>query len=182
MMFRTPYHYPFLSLAAKFGLRHYVEAELDTGKYPFQGGIPLMGHALHFLASRRSSVYPLASPDMIRMLLEKGEDPNLAYKNLSNKDETPWLLTLKYVREAERRQWIEHIESEEGTKRWARIVGLFIEHGGDPNALIVKDKWDPAASALDVLTMVSEKHPTTSITRLVDLLVSHGSTLHATDM
>ena len=180
MKYRTPYHYPFLSLATKFGLRHYVEAELDTGNYPYIAGVPLLSYAIHFLASRRSSVYPLSSPDMIQMLLKKGQDPNLSYKNLANKNETPWLLTLKYIREAERRQWIEQNESEEGIQRWTRIAGLIIEHGGDPNALILKDMWDPAASALDVLTMVNKKNPTPSITGLFDLLGQHGATLHAT--
>jgi hypothetical protein len=180
MKYRTPYHYPFLSLATKFGLRHYVEAELDTGNYPYIGGVPLLSYAVQFIASRRSSVYPLSSPDMIQMLLKKGQDPNLSYKNLANKDETPWLLTLKYIREAERRQWIEQNESAEGIQRWTRIAGLIIEHGGDPNALILKDMWDPAASALDVLTMVNKKNPTPSITGLFDLLGQRGATLHAT--
>jgi hypothetical protein len=181
MKYRTPYHYPFLSLATKFGLRYYVEAELDTGNYPYRGGIPLLSYAVEFLANRRSSVYPLSSPDMVQILLEKGQDPNLSYRNLSNKDETPWLLTLKYIREADRRQWIKQNQPEEGIQRWTRIVGLIIEHGGDPNALIMKDMWDPAASALDVLTMVRKKYPAPSITSMFDILVQQGATLHATD-
>jgi hypothetical protein len=180
MKFRIPYHYPFLSLATKFGLCHYVGSELDTGTYCYKGGIPLLSYAVEYIANRRSSVYPLSSPDMIEMLLEKSQDPNLAYKSLSNKDETPWLLTLKYIREANRRQWIEQTESEEGIKRWAQIIELFIQHGANPNALIVKDMWDPAASALDVLTMVKDGNQTPRIKSLVEFLVQHGSTFRAT--
>jgi hypothetical protein len=181
MKYKTPYHYPFLSLATKFGLRHYLEYELDTGNYPYNGGIPLLSYAVQFLASRQNTVYPLSSPDVIKALLDRGQAPNLMYKNLANKDETPWLLALKVIREAERRGWIERNESEEGIKRWARIAELIIEHGADPNALILKDMWDPAATALDILTMVNERHPTPSITRLLDLCIQHGSTLHAVD-
>jgi hypothetical protein len=181
MKYQTPYHDPFLSLAAKFGLRCYLESELNTGKYPYKDGIPLLSYAVEFLANRRSSVYPLSRPDVIEMLLKKGQDPNLMYKNLANMDETPWLLTLKRIREADRRGWIEGNEFEEGIKRWAIVVESFIQHGADPDALILKDRWDPAATALDILTMVNEKYRTPSIKKLLDLLVQHGATRRAVD-
>jgi hypothetical protein len=105
----------------------------------------------------------------------------LPYPTLTNKDETPWLLTLKYIREADRRGWIEGSESEEGTARWTRIVESYIEHGADPNALILKDKWDPAASALDVLTMIYENHQYPSFLKLLDFLKRRGATFRAVE-
>jgi NACHT domain len=179
MKYRTPYHYPFLSLAAKFGVQQYLEHEVDTENHPYKGGIPPLCYAIEYLVSRENSVYPLSSPDLVEMLLKKGHDPNLVYKTLANKDETPWLLTLKKIREADRRKWIERLESEEGAKRWTKIVESYIQHGADPNALIVEDRWDPAASALDVLTMISEKHQFSSFKKILDLLEQRGAILRA---
>ncbi|KAF2672448.1 hypothetical protein BT63DRAFT_370026 [Microthyrium microscopicum] len=183
MKHRTPYHYPFLSLSAKFGLDQYLDAELQTGKYPYQGGIPILSHALEHLVNRRKTVYPLAEPKLIEMLLRNGEDPNIVYKPLIGPDETPWLLALKYVREADRRDWIQKSDkSDSGIKRWVSIMKILLNHGADPNGLIVADKWDPAASALDVVTMVKDKYDSADIQELFDLLVKKGASLRAVDV
>lgn len=166
MKYRTEYHYPFLSLATKFGLHHYVESKLDTGNYPYQGGIPLLTYAVEYLVSRRSSVYPLASSDLVQILLNKGEDVNLIYKDLANNDETPWIQVLKHIREADRKGWIEKSETEE-TKGWIRIVEDFIQHGADPNVSFLKNMWDPAATAMDILIVVHEKYKLPSLQRLL---------------
>jgi len=166
MKYRTEYHYPFLSLATKFGLHHYVESKLDTGNYPYQGGIPLLTYAVEYLVSRRSSVYPLASSDLVQILLNKGEDVNLIYKDLANNDETPWIQVLKHIREADRKGWIEKSETEE-TNGWIRIVEDFIQHGADPNVSFLKNMWDPAATAMDILIVVHEKYKLPSLQRLL---------------
>jgi hypothetical protein len=180
MKFNIPYHYPFLSLATKFGLASYVEIELGTAKYPYKGGIPLLSYAVEFLVNRRRSVYPLSSTEMIEMLLKGGQDPNLHYQNLSNRNETPWLLTLKCVREADRRGWIEFYDVDEnGTKRWVKIIKSFMKHGADPNALILKDHFDPAATALDVITALYEKYLAAEFKELLEVLVEKGGTARA---
>jgi hypothetical protein len=174
---RTPFHYPFLSLSTKFELTDYVQSELSTGNYPYQGGIPLLSHAVEFLANRRKTVYPFSTPEFVGMLLENGEDPNCQYHDLFGKQTTPWLLALSYVREADRRGWMHFYDiDEDGEKRWVPILRLFIQHGADPNALIVKDSWDPAATALDVVGGVFEKYASKNLKDLHDLLVASGAT------
>jgi hypothetical protein len=174
---RTPFHYPFLSLSTKFELTDYVQSELSTGNYPYQGGIPLLSHAVEFLANRRKTVYPFSTPEFVGMLLENGEDPNCQYHDLFGKQTTPWLLALSYVREADRRGWMRFYDiDEDGEKRWVPILRLFIQHGADPNALIVKDNWDPAATALDVIDGVFEKYASKNLKDLLDLLVASGAT------
>jgi hypothetical protein len=180
MKFKSPYHYPFLSLSTKFGLLDYVESELGTYRYPYQGGVPLLAYAVEHLADRRKTIYPLSTPDFVRMLLENGEDPNLKYQDLSGKQQTPWLLTLEYVREADRRGWIHVYDVDRnGTKRWVEIVRLFIQHGADPNAMILKDSWDPAATALDVVNGVFEKYVSQDLKELLELLLEYKATERA---
>jgi hypothetical protein len=174
MKFRTPYHYPFLSLSTKFGLFDYVESELRTGRYPYQGGIPLLAYAVEHLANRRKTIYPLSTPAFVGMLLANGGDPNLKYQDLFGKQTTPWLLTLEYVREADRRGWIRVYDVDlNGTKRWVEILRIFIQHGADPNALILKDSWDPAATAMDVVSGVFEKFASQDLKELLELLSAY---------
>jgi hypothetical protein len=177
MKFKSPYHYPFLSLSTRFGLTGYVQSEIRTGCYLYQGGIPLLTYAVEFLANRRKTIYPFSTPALVGMLLENGEDPNLSYQDLFGKQTTPWLLTLKYVREADRRGWI-HVYDihENGAKRWVQILRLFIQHGADPNAMILKDSWDPAATALDVVSGVFEKYASQDLKELHELLLAYGTT------
>ncbi|KAJ4347367.1 uncharacterized protein N0V89_011308 [Didymosphaeria variabile] len=175
---KTPYHYPFLSLCAKFGLDSYLNAKLSTGKYGYQGGIPLLSHAIEFLFNRRKTVYPLTDPIVIESLLANGEDPNQLYQDLSGKKKTPWLLALQYSREADRRKWIKmHDTDETGTKRWVKVLIMFIEHGADPNALLIADGMDPAATALDVATILQEKYQTEGLSDLHRLLLARGAEL-----
>ena len=170
---KTPFHKPFLSLCAKFGLSIYLSAKLSTGEYGFQGGIPLLSHAIEFLFNRRKTVFPLTDPNLIESLLANGEDPNKSYEDLSGKKKTPWLLALQYAREADRRKWIKmHDTDENGTERWAKVLIMFIEHGANPYALIVADDMDPAATALDVATMLEENYQTKELSNLRRLLVA----------
>jgi hypothetical protein len=177
---KTPYYHPFLSLATKFGLADYVESKLQTERYTYLGGIPLLSYAVELLVNRRKSVYPPSTPEVVGMLLVNGQDPNLHYRDLRDKEETPWLLALKCVREADRRGWIRPFDIDEsGVKRWVRILTLFVEHGADVNALILEDKWDPAASALDVVEMVLEKYFSNDVNELRQKLCRYGATLRA---
>jgi hypothetical protein len=182
MKHKTPYHYPFLSLTTKFGLYQYVETELRTRGYAYQGGIPLLSHAIEFLASRRHTVYPLSSLKLVDMLLANGHDPNLSYKDLFGKETTPWLLALKYVSEAHRRGWIQVYDlNVDGTMRWVGILKLFVLNGADPNALIVEDSWDPAATALDVVTEIYQSYLSHDFKQLLQLLVEWGAITTAQD-
>ena len=174
---KTPYHNPFLSLCAKFGLGRYLDAKLRTGRYAYQSGIPLLSHAIEFLISRRHSVYPLTDPAVTEVLLANGENPNQQYQDLRGKVQTPWLLALQYAREADRRKWIRTHDSDgNGTKRWVKVLIMFIEHGADPNALIISDDMDVAATALDVVTMLQEKYYTEGLSDLSRLLLERGAT------
>jgi hypothetical protein len=176
MKHRIPFYYPFLSLSAKFGLVEYLRSELASNNYPYKGGIPLLTYAVEFLADRRKSVYPFSTPELIEMLLKSGQDPNLQYKTLTNIDETPWLYTLKCVREANRRGWISSYDiNEYGTKRWAKILLLFINHGANPNALILKDSWDPAATVLDIIDDIYEKYLSKDIKDVLGNLCKAGA-------
>lgn len=173
---KTPFHNPFLSLCAKFGLGSYLNAKLSTGKFGYQAGIPLLSHAIEFLFNRRYTVYPLTDPAVIEVLLTNGEDPNQPYQDLSGKQKTPWLLALQYAREADRRKWIRaHDTDEMGTKRWVKVLTMFIEHGADPNALLVADAMDPAATALDVATTLEEKYQTQELADFHWLLLARGA-------
>jgi len=112
MKYGTPYRYPFLSLETKFSLHYHIESELDAGKYPSKGGIPLLTYATKYPVNHRSSVYPLSSPDLVQAPLEKGEDANQIYKDLANNDVTPCLQVLKHLRDANREGWIEQKDNQ----------------------------------------------------------------------
>jgi hypothetical protein len=157
-------------------------AEIRTGRYSWKSGIPLLSYAVEFLANRWKTVYPLSTPMFVSMLLANAEDPNLRYKDLSGKETTPWLLTLNYVREADRRGWIRVFDIDENvTKRWVQIIRLFILHGADPNALLLADSWDPAATALDVVVGVYEKYASQDLKELKELLLASGATKRASE-
>ncbi|RAK78156.1 uncharacterized protein BO72DRAFT_458005 [Aspergillus fijiensis CBS 313.89] len=117
--------------------------------------IPLLPHTTHLLAHRRHTVYPLSSPQIIRDLLEAGIDPNQPYINLQGRARTPWIDVLEGLREAERRRWLRYYDVDpQGIGRVAEIVRLFVEFGADVNAVVPADRWDPEASAVDVVGSV----------------------------
>ena len=170
---------PFLSLATKFGLTEYIRSVLENKEeHPLSdtGGKPLLSYALDFLINRQLTVYPLADPSLVSLLLSHGSDPNKLYKDLAQKDETPWLYALKAVRDGNRRGWIEYYDVEEqGVVRWVSIMKMLLEAGADPNALIVETKWDPEATALEVVEMVCERFGSWEMRGLRDLMVEKGA-------
>ncbi|KAJ5772371.1 hypothetical protein N7520_002900 [Penicillium odoratum] len=170
---------PFLSLSAKFGLAALVRESVRTDDEILHGsdnGIPLLSHSIEFLASRRQSVYPLSSPEIISDILKSGADPNQPYQGLNGKEQTPWLALLDYLREADRRRWIKYYDiSEHGTSRLALIVSLFIQHGADPNGLLVETKFDPSASALEIITAIYRKNADPEFGQLRKVLIDKGA-------
>ena len=174
----TLFHDPFLSLAAKFGLAEYVAYTLSSENTDYKSGRPLLSYAIEFLLHRQSTVYPLSSPALVATILRhRGTDPNQSYHPVpSSREETPWLLALKLVRQAQRRGWVEYYDiSEEGVPRWVAILKLFVEHGADPNALIVEDRWDPSATALEIVTMMLEKYGSKEVWDLREMLIEYGA-------
>jgi hypothetical protein len=120
----------FLSLSANFGLATLVRKRIcedNSLSQSSDSGIPLLSHSIELLASRRQSVYPLSSPEIIIGILTSGANPNHSYQGLNGKAQTPWLVVLDYLREADRRQWIGYYDtSENGTSRLSTIISLFI--------------------------------------------------------
>lgn len=169
---KTPFHDPFLSLAAKFGLAGYLRIKLADENFAYKAGIPLLSHTLDFLIDRRKTVYPLCSEDVVAVLLEAGQSPNQPYLDMSQKPLTPWLLALRCVREALRRGWIQHYDiRSDGVRRWVKIMELMLQHGADHDAMIVADKWDPEASALSIISAVEEKYFSSDVHRLRNELI-----------
>ena len=167
---------PFLSLAAKFGLTAYVASELENRTPSFTGGKPLLGYAIEFLVNRQLTVYPLANPALVYKILDHDGDPNQLYCDFAGKEDTPWLNALKAVRDANRRGWIDFYDiNEEGVPRWVKIMKMFVEHGADPNALIVETKWDPEATAVEIIEMAFERIGSWEMGSLRDMLFEKGA-------
>lgn len=170
---------PFLSLSAKFGLATLVRERIrkyDSRSHGNGGGIPLLSHCIEMLASRRQTVYPLSSPEMVREILMRGANPNQHYQDLNGRSQTPWLVVLDYLREADRRQWIGYYDtSESGISRLSVILSLFIEHGADPNGILVKTKFDPSASALEIITSIYRKYASPEFSQLRRVLIDKGA-------
>ncbi|MCJ1308474.1 hypothetical protein MMC25_002127 [Agyrium rufum] len=170
------YHDPFLSLATRFGVAAYIGACFQLGDIVYKGGQPLLSYASEFLVGQRKTIYPLSSPELIDLILENGGDPDVSYVFSGKHEETPWLSALKLARQAHRLGWFKYYDdNENGTIRVARIVNIFLSRGADPNALILADRWDPTASALDILNMVLEKFGSKCIREARDLLIRLGA-------
>ncbi|GAM90424.1 hypothetical protein ANO11243_084670 [Dothideomycetidae sp. 11243] len=173
---KTPFHDAFLSLAAKFGLAGYLDNKLESGDdFGYKAGIPLLSHALEFLVSRRRTVYPFSSPAVVRVLLKHNEKPNQSYPDLAKVNQTPWLLAIRYVREGQRRGWMQPFDIDpQGALRWTEILKLLLEYGADPDAVMAKDMWDPEITVLGVLEKVGEENYSAAVLDVASRLRTYG--------
>ncbi|PSR83216.1 hypothetical protein BD289DRAFT_483467 [Coniella lustricola] len=129
---------------------------------------PLLHRALEFLCSRQKTIFPLSDLSFVRLLLQasKRYESNPALESLigspnqemtsvlmNRKEVTIWVLTLRHLRDAKRRGWIEPFETDkDGTWRWTSIVECLIREGGaDKMAMIQWDIWDPEVTAAGVI-------------------------------
>lgn len=179
---RAPIPHPFLALCTKFGLTSFLSSTLSSSLHAEDeeaNGKPLLGYALEFLTSRQLTIYPLSSPLIVHMLLQVHTtgDPNQLYRNFAGKEESAWLLALRHLRDADRRGWIKFYDIEdEGTVRWVKIMKMLLQEGGaNPNAVIAADKWDPEASALEIVERILDKYGSLEIRGLRDLMLQLGA-------
>ena len=173
---------PFLALCTKFGLEIYVLDRLEEmlqSENKSQGQLdeeygpdalveetPLLSYALEYLTSRQKTIYPLSSESLVRYLLLYRNVkntrvarfigcPNMVYDApLSKKFKvTPWIMTLRHLRDGKRRGWIQSFDIEaNGTNRWTAIIRDLLEGGdADRHAIVEKDKWDPEINAEGVV-------------------------------
>ncbi|CAG9979796.1 unnamed protein product [Clonostachys byssicola] len=184
----APIWQPFLCLATKFGLTRYVCEEVavrtqqagepftDEEMLEMDKATPLLTHAVEFLCSRNKTIYPVSDPEMIKGLLgllktssPVNRGPDHVYQDfITGKPSTPWLATLRGLRDARRRGWIDYYDVDpQGTARWTEIVRLFFEDGGaDVNAVILRDAWDPEITAIGVLELLDETYGAVEVRRL----------------
>ncbi|CAI6096710.1 unnamed protein product [Clonostachys chloroleuca] len=196
----APIWQPFLCLATKFGLTRYVceevAARTQKAGEPFTDeeilemdkATPLLTHAVEFLCSRNKTIYPVSDPEMIKGLLgllgtssPVNRGPNHVYQDfMTGKPNTPWLATLRGLRDARRRAWIDYYDVDpQGTARWVEIVRLFIEDGGaDVDAVILRDAWDPEITAIGVLELLDETYGAVEVRRLREDMMARIAQVH----
>jgi hypothetical protein len=191
-----PIWQPFLCLATRFGLTRYVceevserisrqhdNEEIGTDQEASMAETtPLLLYASEFLCSRKKSIYPLSDPQLVRGLLQRLEPPSLVNRGPNDRflefetrrPTTPWLMLLRHLRDAKRREWIEYYDVDpQGTKRWAEVVRLFIEDGrADVKAVIQKDAWDPEITAVGVLELLEQTYGAIEVRKLRETMVN----------
>lgn len=169
---KTRFHDPFVSLATKFGLHEYVRSKLVNGLVEYKSGTPLLSYVTEYLVSRQMSVYPLSLPRFVATILEDGADPNAVYDGIGVKGETPWKSTLKSIRQAHRRGWIQSFDIEDqGVQRWTEIVKLFIQHGADPKVVLEATHKDKEMTALELFTLLGSHYGSRPMCDIRDSLV-----------
>lgn len=160
--------YPFLRLAAKFGVCKYLQEEVSNwaaydsacGPSPEDRPLPLLSHAIENLCSRDPSLFPLTGPRVVRVLLDRENplhlDVNYRYKeNETDQMTTPWLFLLRTLRIAYRKGlMVAYDWSSQGTHRWGMILIQFIQAGADVKAVIEGDAWGPRMTPFELLEML----------------------------
>jgi hypothetical protein len=161
------YEDPFLGLAVKFGLEHFVIRYVRDGRYVPGKGRSLLEWATLYLFDRQSSIYPLSSPTIVRTLLDAGSDPNhvLTYrKNGGDVTKTvsmksPWGLVLEALQQGFRRQWIS--ENTVDIERWTYILRLFLEYGASTDLVVQATYKDQKEGARALLQKANTTFPCT---------------------
>lgn len=191
-----PIWQPFLGLAVRFGLRTYVREEVAARNEEDKKGVsaeqealqpsdttPLLVYATEYLCSRNKAIFPLSDPGLVEDLLWSmsriNPGVNHEYKDFTTRATmTPWIALLRHLRDARRRRWIKLYDmDDDGTKRWTRIVKLFLEVGGaDADALVVADTWDPEITAHGVLELLDNTYGDVEIREAKSLLESVQAT------
>jgi len=188
----TPYPDPFLSLTTKFGVARYVEDYLDTYEYEYVEEKPLLSYAVEYLVHRQSTVYPLASPEIVQILFNNNQDPNLARRSTRavglhhhhDDDEgdpvptkqkppmkTPWILALEAVQQAQRRGWIERYDVDPmGVPRWTAILKLFLKYGANANVTVQATYRDKSETAIHLMTRVCNAYHSKNMEEVLELL------------
>lgn len=169
---------PFLCLCVKFGLTTYIRKTLlqNPCPYHYEGGAPLLSYALEMLISRRYSLFPLSSIEMIELLISQDQNPNEGYKTFAGKHETPWMKALNLVREAVRRGWVQQWDiSSEGVERWVAILRLLVDRGGADTALVIPEtKFDPEITAVEVLAEACRESVDGKVRALWEMMMEIG--------
>lgn len=141
---QMPYEDPFLALAVRFGLTHFVKRYLAAGHYVEGEGYPILSWSTVYLFSRQASIYPLTEPKMVTALLVYGLDPNKRVTAPKKWDEdedrppkivpSPWETTVEVCQQAIRRGWVNG--SQDDSARWGSAIESFRKHGVDEKIMV----------------------------------------------
>jgi hypothetical protein len=151
------YEDPFLGLAVKFGLEHFVIRYVRDERYAPGKGRSLLEWATLYLFDRQSSIYPLSSPTIVSTLLDAGSDPNHRLTHRKNGGDgiktvsltSPWGSALEALQQGFRRHWIS--KNPIDIKRWTSILRLLLEHGANTDLVVqatYKDQKEGARALL----------------------------------
>lgn len=171
-----PYEDPFLGLAVKFGLEHFVLRYVRNGKYVHGQGRSLLEWATLCLFNRQSSIYPLSNPVIIETLLDTGSDPNYRFTYQKNSGDvslaSPWGLAMEALQQGFRRQWISGDPRD--LKRWTNILRLFLEHGASADLVVQASYKDQKQGARALLQLAYTTFPCAETNRLAHLAEGQG--------
>jgi hypothetical protein len=122
----------FLSLATRLGLHEYVAVKAKKGCLVIQDGKiqSLLMDAILPIRCEKPLTLPNPFPDehMLKVLLEKGADPNRGIIYSKYGKITPWEYLLWIIQDDTSIRQV-------GLAPWLDIVPLFLAHGADPRAI-----------------------------------------------
>ncbi|TAQ86208.1 hypothetical protein B7494_g5468 [Chlorociboria aeruginascens] len=167
----------FLSLAAEYNLKLYIRSKLELGIPVFElgEGRPILDYIIE-----DSRIYPslceppasgnwaLPSLRLIKILLDRGEDPNSHFKN-----STTWARVLKEASKITSEGSIDDAQKNLILLHWAEIVEVFISHEADP--LINRDS--PMASKIREIFGPSMPHKARDLEKLLKRTRKRWSTI-----
>jgi hypothetical protein len=124
----------FFILCVMYGLYYYVRYRLDEESSLIRHDFDLSLLRFAVLPSPLTLYDWQRSPQLVRLLLERGADPNI-----HDDETTPWEATLNCIYHDLRRsfdyaRWPLTGEQKEIAQQWSEIVEALIQHGAKPNA------------------------------------------------